>query len=499
MSDHQNRKADDANRPASLTKLRDLFSAARAGSGKAAHHTTRVLGKRQAAFGSAFAASVFSLLGILIILNVLAYRGASSWRIDLTQDRQFSLSGQTRKVLQDLDGDIKVLGFYSPQYPNAGSVQNLLEEYRTHSNGYLTYEIVNPQRSPALARQYTVTREGTLVFVKGDRQESVIGTTETDLTRGLVKITRDRKRTVVFVTGHGEKDPLAQDQNGYASLNQFLTGEGYEVKTVALLGEDIPEGTDVLVIAGPQNRFAGNEVDKVTKYVDAGGRLFLMVDPASETQILFTDFDGLLAKYGAKHQEGTVIDPKAYVLDVQSPVVQKWESHQITEDLGNGFFAGTSGVGEADAPIAGFKSSVLARSSDASWLEMDRASAQVSKGPDDTTGPVPMGVAIEPVAEQEGQSLAGKPRLVVLGDSDFAIDLFMQVNPLNQDLFLNAVSWLADEDDLISIRPKDTQPRIVSFTKAQGDVIFWTLIAGLPGLAIAAGIATFVVRRKRTS
>ncbi|MCA9375448.1 MAG: GldG family protein [Candidatus Doudnabacteria bacterium] len=484
-----NKKADS---------VRELMKSSKRDVKKGTVAAGETLSARKATFASVFAVSIVALLGILVLINVLVYREGSDWRTDVTENRQYSLSGQTKQVLSSLDEDVRVLAFFSSQYPNVGQVVSLLEEYRSASDGKLTYELIDPRVTPALARQYQINREGTLLFIARDRQESVIGTTETDLTRGLIKITRDEQKNIVFVEGHGEKSPEAADQNGYALLGTLLAGEGYGVETVSLLAADIPENTDVLVIAGPTQRFAGDEVEKVRAYVEAGGRLFLMIDPLPETQIRFTEFDDLLAQYGVVHEEGVVVDrQQSLPQDVLSPVVLDWPQHLITESLGSIFLAGASRIDAAEEAADGFRVTPLALSSEGSWFETNLQEAVQDE--EDRVGPISMAVAVEPVAATPDADISGQPRLVVLGDSDFAIDLFAQLNALNQDLFLNSVNWLADEQDLISIRPKDTQPRTVSLTETQQRWVGLTVWAIVPGLVILFGVGVFVRRRKQTA
>jgi len=91
---------------------------------------------------------------------------------------------------------------------------------------------------------------------------------------------------------------------------------------------------------------------------------------------------------------------------------------------------------------------------------------------------------------------APKPetRMVVFGDSDFVTNGYLGI-PGNRDLFLNSVNWLAQQENLISIRPKDPEDRRVSLTADQAKLIFWLSILIIPGLILAAGVQTWWRRR----
>jgi ABC-type uncharacterized transport system involved in gliding motility auxiliary subunit len=86
-------------------------------------------------------------------------------------------------------------------------------------------------------------------------------------------------------------------------------------------------------------------------------------------------------------------------------------------------------------------------------------------------------------------------RLVVFGDSEFANNSFF-VSPGNGNLFLNTVSWLAEEGDLIAIRPRPGQSSgPVILTEAQAPLVFWLPVVVLPLAVLTSGAMVFMRRR----
>ena len=85
--------------------------------------------------------------------------------------------------------------------------------------------------------------------------------------------------------------------------------------------------------------------------------------------------------------------------------------------------------------------------------------------------------------------------MVVIGDSDFANNAFLRLQR-NGDLFLNAVSWLAEDEDLISVRPKDSENRSVQMTAADSRTLFWVTMVLLPGAALGVGVLVWSRRLK---
>jgi ABC-type uncharacterized transport system involved in gliding motility auxiliary subunit len=129
----------------------------------------------------------------------------------------------------------------------------------------------------------------------------------------------------------------------------------------------------------------------------------------------------------------------------------------------------------------------LAQTSRESWGETDRAALQRGEAkpdPEDKKGPLSVAVV----------ATIDKARLVVIGTSNLASNQFLNAAG-NRDFFLNAVSWLAEEENLIAIRPKETKQTPVILTATQGQVIFWLPVVVLPGAVMLCGIAVLLRRR----
>ena len=149
-----------------------------------------------------------------------------------------------------------------------------------------------------------------------------------------------------------------------------------------------------------------------------------------------------------------------------------------------------------------------------SWAETDikrltqsgQVEREVDKG--DKPGPVSLAAAVSATATEAPPpppnpgDPTNKPadlpkpesRIVVFGDSDFVTNGYLGI-PGNRDLFLNSVNWLAQQENLISIRPKDPEDRRVSLTADQAKLVFWLSILIIPGLILAGGVQTWWRRR----
>ena len=108
-------------------------------------------------------------------------------------------------------------------------------------------------------------------------------------------------------------------------------------------------------------------------------------------------------------------------------------------------------------------------------------------------------VEAKPDAKTEGAEPKKpvKARIVVVGTADFASNQFLGAQG-NKDFFLNVVSWLAEEEDLLSVRPKDTKQNPIVLTSAQSNLVLWLPLAILPGAVVICGMMV-MARRRRTS
>lgn len=435
--------------------------------------------------------AVFMSLAFLVIVGLVNYLGARHFkRWDVTAEKQFSISEQTMQILRSLKEPVHVKLFFTPAQYNRQKAEDMIKEYALRSDK-LTYEFIDPDAQRRQAIDYQIVRDGTIVFERGSRREQTFGVQEQDLTGALLKVTRDKVKTVYFLTGHQERDPESADQNGYSLVRQDLMRENYKVERFNLAGaETPPEDAAALVIAGPRNPLAPLERERLNKYIEQGGRVLFLIEAGMPDPL-----EGMLRAYGLELPDALIIDPaRAFFGDIASPLIDRFEFHQITKDLTglSSFFPTARPLIKAEPQPEAWDVQILGNTSQNSWAETNYREKQVK--PDDTEvkGPLALMAVIEPKDRS-----AGKGRLVVIGDTNFAENLVLQTvqGVGNLDLFMNAVNWLAEEEDLISIRPKQTELRQVILTPPQARTIIYSNILFLPLLVLLAGFVVWWRRR----
>ena len=466
---------------------------------------------------NALVASLIAV-AIAIVINLIV-EGVPTARADLTANKQFTLSEQTKKVLHSLDEQnrtVHVVVFANPQSTQSRQeAEDLLKEYRSYTSR-LSYEFVDPIRARARAAEYGVSRFDVAVFVEGTKREIANSFTEREFTSALVRLGQTRAKKVAFITGHGERDPNGFDEFSYGQVRQNLQDNNYQTLTWSFVTSPTLtlDQADVIVLAEPTRPYTDKELQAIRSYLDSGGHALILLDPAMPDNVL-QQMKDLLAKYGVTPVKGAVVDLRSNY-SAQEPTflyVNTYPSSDITRDFSDNRlptgFPLSLGITTSLA-ITSYTVSPLVRTSGSppdSWLETEPTGQiwQYTQGKD-VPGPVDIAVSIAP-AESTPPTPSSTPvtdttkpktRIVVFGDADFASNVLVsgQFPFLNQDLFNNVVSWLAGANELVAIQPKDTTtPPTISLSTGERNLIFTATVLGLPLLVLLIGAYNWWRRR----
>lgn len=471
----------------------------------------RAMSGREARFGSLAVASIVIVLAILVALNYLAARHNKRW--DLTAAKQFTLSEQTRKVLQSVEKPVRIKVFATSE--EFARFRERLDEF-TYASPQVSVEYIDAVRRPSLANQYKVEALGTVVIEYDGRVERVTSDGEQELINGLIKAVQGKQHKVYFVQGHGERDTDGSDRPGYSTIKSALGSDNYTVEKLVLAQQkEVPADASVLVVAGPKTDFFPAEIDMLKKYLGRGGKILFMLDPPDRADAPeLTGLAALLKEWGIEIGTNVVVDVSGmgqlFGTGAEVPVAAKYNAHPITD----GFRLITAyplarSVGTVAGNQNGRFPQTLVETSPSSWAETDikklTTSGQVARELDkgDKAGPVTLAAAVSAPAETTTPPPAGskpedaqKPetRIAVFGDSDFVANQWLGI-PGNRDLFLNAVNWLAQQENMIAIRPRDPQDRRITLRGGEQRFIFWLTVLVIPGLILLAGVQTWWRRR----
>ncbi|MHB8755283.1 MAG: GldG family protein [Candidatus Acidiferrales bacterium] len=445
-------------------------------------------GKRSSKLGTNTSVLVIAVLAILVFINYLGFRHHKTF--DLTSEKLFTLSDQTKKIVKPIKSNITIFLFAKSSDPQVAGLREQMAEYE-NLNSHIHFRVVDPQERPDLTKQYGIARMDQVIVVNGTHIERLEDTTEQDVTSAILKATSTTVKTVCFVEGHGEKSITATDGKGYSGVAGELGKENYQVQSVNLVTSNgIPPACSALVDVGPAKSFFPQEAQMAEKYLDGGGKVMLLLDPGTDPKL-----DSVLQAWNIKLGGNYVIDASGVGRLLGAgpgiPLVVNYGDSPIVRNF-NGdmtFFPLARTVSIADTSKPNPVSVELLKTSAASFTVPNLGNGTVKYDPaTDQRGPLSLGVAAE---KKEGSADA---RLVVIGNSVFATNQWVG-EQRNGDLFFNAINWLTQEGNLISIRPKETANRRVTLTEAQQRELSWFSMVFLPLFVILAGIYVWVKRR----
>ena len=491
------------------------------------------------------------LIAIAIFVFVSYINDRHYYRCDFTASGKYSLTAKTKKILKSLDQPVFITSLLvkSKDYRFYGQIVDILEEYKYVSNK-ITVTLLNPltdrTKITELAEKLKMDLEelqmNSVIFTCGDKSKHVQQSEvierefpfkfkgEEVFTSAVLNVTRDKQTNVYFTKGHGEREYGDFERAGLGNLASAIKRANYNVLPLDLLKQKrVPENCDILFIAGPTRSFSTQETNYIRDYVgtssrlinDKGelknGKLIVMLEPAVGVN-KSSGLSALLGEYGIVVRDDAVVYNKVNMpLFGMQTVVEiyisddKYLDHEITEDIKKltSVFYGSSVLSLAPmTDTMAFSAKGIVQAPDQSWGETEIVGKKRPKYDEDSDicSPIILAVASElreaepnptapPHATQAFADIGKKgPRIVVFGDTDFAANAFSD-NPGNQDLVLNAISWLARREKELGISAKAPDIRRAIVRPGQLTVIFWLSIVGLPSIGVIIG--SFVWWRRR--
>lgn len=494
---------------------------------------------------------------VALLVGIVNYFG---WkyheRFDWTANRLYTLSEKSESVLATLDRDVEAVVLMDNADELYDPVTELLSRYEAAS-GRFTVRVVDAQKNLVEAQQlvdrFELNRLN-VVVLDSEAGRRVIDAAdladydysgmqmgqapqmsgfkgESAFTGALLDLMESRKPKILFTTGHGERRLDDFSALGLSALRDLLGKDNFEMEEWGLLGQTVvPDGTDLIVIAGPTSTFVAPELALVRTYLEGGGRLLVMIDPTlDDSGMVTTGLEALLADFGVDVGADIVVDPDNPLpfFGAETIFIGSYGDHVITRPLDQAQVPVIVPAGRSVSAVQtpGLEVVELLRTGGAGWGETDLENLdRVELDDDDLAGPVPLAVAVEAAAEEAGDALepelaeaAGESdatdeadpaeagaapedsapgfRLVVLGDSDLASNGQLQGAP-NATFVANAMNWLVEREALVSIPPKKPEQVRLSLTGGELRGITWTVLGLLPGLALVAGVLVYRKRRR---
>jgi ABC-type uncharacterized transport system involved in gliding motility auxiliary subunit/ABC-type transport system involved in multi-copper enzyme maturation permease subunit len=477
------------------------------------------------------------LTASLVVVNLLG--GYIGGRLDLSPGQAYTLSPGTRRVLGNLDDLVTIKVFATSELPTEVAllkrdVDDLLRDVRAAGHNRIRVIERDPSSDPAAQKdaqslgiepvQFNVIGQSELQVKQGylglaiqhaGRTETVPFVQHTDdleyrLVSSIRNLTRAKKPTIGILA-----EQPSGPGTGFQQMQEEL-GKSYEVHP--LNPSDTTRADTAfaaVVLAGAPDSVPAAQLQRLQRYVDQGGSILVLAGgmkvspqmPMAQPQPL--PWNTLLQHFGVSVRGDMAYDLVANeaipvpsdlgrVLQVYPFFIRSESSRlsPVNKDIGAVVLTWASTIDTTKA-TRGTVTPLLATSKAAGTFSNATSIDPRSDFPRANLDRKLLGVL---VTGKDSAGKAGKrSRAVVVGSSDFASDRFVQFAPENLALALNAVDWLAQDEELIAIRSKDRQPVPLVFKSAvERDVAKYANIIGLPLVVALVGVTHLVRRRRRT-
>jgi ABC-type uncharacterized transport system involved in gliding motility auxiliary subunit len=441
--------------------------------------------------------------GLAFTVLFLAVVGTLAWlstrythQADWTASGRNTLTVDSRKLLAELHEPLRITAFARDNNPVRKTIEELVARYQRVKPDILL-EFVNPDTDPEQVRELGIGFDGELLLRYQGRSEKVQQLSEQQLSTALLRLARGGERWILFLAGHGERDPLGAANHDLGQFGRELRRMGLQVQTLNLTQHAvIPDNARLLVIASPQVAYLPGEVRLIRDYLRHGGNLLWLAEPG-ETMGLAAIAEDL----GLEFLPGRIVDPTTTLLDIPNPdfvIIPEYPLHPVTRELRSlTLFPGSVALeARTEAP---WTADPLLTTLERAWTELGELEGDLGYDPDTDERPGPLDIAIAFTREERGQDPGGESRqqrLVVVGDGDFLSNQFLG-NGANLDLGVNLIRWLSHDDAFIAIRPRSAPDTQLLLGRTAQAVIAFGFLFILPGLLLASGLVIWLRRRGR--
>jgi len=492
---------------------------------------------------------------ILVMVNLLSLQLYE--RFDLTSNKAYTLTEETKELLSKLDDDFVVKGYFTanvpPPYSNYRQlVQELLDEYRAYAPGKFHYQFVNPSADQdieqealeygLIPKQVKVIKNDKfmtekaylgLVFIYGTKTEQLAELSSLEqleylITSNMRRLVSPQERTIALTAGQGEA--TWDEMNG---LRKLLSKQ-YSLTTVNLKEvREIPLDVAALLIVGPTQRFDDKRKYLLDQYIMRGGKVAFFINNVLQDEDTLKGFvpdlnlDDMFDNYGWVLNTDLVMDAQCVSVSAVGdttapgtlrevhypfyPVANNYHpDNPIVKNLPPVAFTYVSSIDARLAPAREVTVEVLLSSSKQS-SHIEGAGADLGLNQNFNFASfaerdLPLAVSVKGqfkslYAKRKGEGgqqalIARSPltRLIVVGDGDFVRDRYQHGND-NLSFAVNLIDWLVNDVSLTSIRSRSAAPKPLPEIDEKSKIIFkYVNFTAPPFVIIIAGIIRMIFK-----
>lgn len=460
-------------------------------------------------FGAYSTGSIALAVAVVVVINIVLGEMPSSWTsVDMTSQKLYSLTDQTKEFVENINEDVTIYVIVAEDSQDT-TLGQTLQRYDDLSE-HIKVEYVDPNVNPRFYMQYTDSISMNSLIVVSEKRNKVIDyssiyessfdyTTYTSTTTGydgegqitsaLDYVLSDSMPKVYMTEGHGEYTLSS-------SFTNALKKENVDCETVNLMDYDtVPRDAACLIINAPGSDFSSDDTDKVIEYLNAGGNV-VFVTGLTEGET--PNLDAITDYMGLSIAEGLVVEQDAanyyrnpyYLLPTQS-------YSTYTAGLYNQYYIFApyvQGIVIENEEAEGITYNSFLSTSDKAFAKVGDINVQnFDKAEGDIDGP--FGVGVSAVKELDEETSA---TLIVYGcDQLFTDEANSMVSGANGVLFTNTVSSFVDHEVSVSIPAKSYEISYLTIPQSKAVLVGMMTIIVIPVGCLAAGFVIWFRRRKR--
>jgi hypothetical protein len=471
---------------------------------------------------SATAALSVALAGAFLAVG--AYVTAAHDRtFDASYFKTSTPGSAVQEIVRTMAEPLRVLLFF----PEANPVKDELATYfrqLSAATGNVEVETYDRLSQPLLAAEYEVRDDGTVILMRGDRQERLYLPAQLGPARGRLRVLDgeiqsellklQRNQLFAYMTvGHGElNDPFREgardasgDEPSVAALRSLLGLLSYQVRDLGLrtgLGSQIPDDASVLMVLGPRRPFLDEEMSVVEEYMERGGSLLLALEPDSDF-----DLGGLREDLGVEYVPTTLADDQRHLrqtrtlADRQLIVTDRFSAHAAVttasrRGVGSAILLPGSGYLTEVTDMEGPSRRFVIQTIPSTFADVN-GNLQFDEG-SESRGSFNLAVAVEGPDLPDG----GPMRSLVYADADMFSDPVLTSLGMNAAIVADGIRWLGREEEFAGETVSEEDVPIVH-TRAEDVAWFYAIIFGAPTLILALGLVVVYsprwARRRRAA
>lgn len=446
--------------------------------------------------GQRIANLVFTVLFVVAVVLAGWLSSRHAAQFDWTAGARNTLSDASLGIVGQLDRSVTITAYAREDDLLRAQIQRMVERY-TRASGWIELRFVNPDTAPDAVREHGISVDGELLIAYDGRSEKVATLSEQAISNALLKLSRGGERRVVFLSGHGERDPAGEANFDWRDFGAAMARRGLVSETLSLpVQAAVPKSAAVLVVAEPRSDLLAGELDAIGAWLDGGGGLLWLAEPGRPLP------EAIAAKLGVQIGPGTVVDANTSALGIRDPsfaLVAEYDAgNPVTRDFKTlTLYPKAAPVDRIEGVDTDWQVRPLLTTLPRSWAETGPLKDTIAfdEGTE-RAGPLPIGLTLIRTSGEGADDGKREQRVAVIGDADFLANSYLG-NAGNLDFGLALFNWLAHDDRLVAIPAKTAPDAGLEMTPTLTFVIGFGVLLAIPLLLLAGGGWVWWRRRRR--